>query len=194
MHHNRNVYRTVTQIAVDHGGLPPSAFFPYLNATYGVTQVAAVRRQADVRKDTVSLARLLDQIRGKPQRLTRDGFVERFGPDDIRAGFATWSRLFARRVRDYVDPALVKADLDELRAVAKQAKDWADKRVAHTGREQVAKPPTLGELDGAIDTIGRVCERNNLLLLGSSYHHLAPPGVREDLDALFRQAWVRCNE
>jgi hypothetical protein len=67
-------------------------------------------------------------------------------------------------------------------------------RVAHTGREQVAKPPTLGELDGAIDTSGRVFERYNLLLLGSSYHHLAPPGVREDLDALFRQAWVRCNE
>jgi hypothetical protein len=150
--------------------------------------------QADVRKDTVSLARLLDQIRGKPQRLTRDGFVERFDPDDIRAGFATWSRLLAGRVRDYVDPALVKADLDELRAAAEQAKDWADKRVAHTGREQVAKPPTLGELDGAIDTIGRVFERYNLLLLGSSYHHLAPPGVREDLDALFRQAWVRCNE
>jgi hypothetical protein len=45
MHHNRNVYRTVTQIAVDNGGLPPSAFFLYLNATYGVTQVAAVRNR-----------------------------------------------------------------------------------------------------------------------------------------------------
>jgi hypothetical protein len=195
MHHNRNVYRTVLAIAVEHGKLPPSAFFLYLNATYGVTQVAAVRRQADVRRGTVSLARLLDQIKGEPQRLTRDGFVERFDPDDIRAGFAKWSELFAGRVRDYVDPALVKADLDELGAAAKQAKDWADDNVAHTGRERrVAKPPTLGELDGAIDTIGRVFERYNLLLLGSSYHHLAPLGVREDLDALFRQAWVRCNE
>jgi hypothetical protein len=80
MHHNRNVYRTVLAIAVEHGGLPRSAFLLYLNATYGVTQVAAVRRQTDVRKDTVSLARLLGQIKAEPQRLTREGFVERSEP------------------------------------------------------------------------------------------------------------------
>jgi hypothetical protein len=97
-------------------------------------------------------------------------------------------------VGEYVDPALVKADLDELEAAAEQAKDWADNRVAHTGRERVVKPPTHGELDGAIDTIGRVFERYNLLLLGSSYAYLAPAGVPEDLDALFRQAWVRSTE
>jgi hypothetical protein len=195
MHHNRNVYRTVIKIAVEHGGLPASAFFNFLNATYGVTQVPAVRRQTDNRKDVVSLNRLLMGIKDKPERLTRDGFVERYDPDDVNAGFATWSSLFPGR--EYVDPGLVKADLGELRTAAEQAKQWVDDRVAHTarvahtGRARVVKPPTHGELDNAIDTIGHVFQRYNLLLRGSSYLSLAPEGVPDDLDALFRQAWVR---
>jgi hypothetical protein len=39
MHHNRNVFRLVLEIAVAHGDLPPSEFFrylpPYLRAVSG---------------------------------------------------------------------------------------------------------------------------------------------------------------
>jgi hypothetical protein len=191
MHHNRNVFRRVNEIAVARS-LPPSSFFGYLTATYGVTQVAAVRRQADPGKHSVCLYRLLDEISRKRQRLSREWFFKMYEPDLEESAAAGWE-LFAGQGGQYVDPKLVQADLRDLTTAAKRAKDWADERVAHTGREPAVRTPTLGELDGAIDTIGRLFQRYNLLLRGRELATLAPDpaAVEADLNALFGRAWIR---
>jgi hypothetical protein len=191
MHHNRNVFRWVNEIAVAHG-LPPSSFFGYLTATYGVTQVAAVRRQADPGKRSVCLHRLLGEISTKPQRLTREWFFANYEPELEEPAAAGWE-LFAGQVGQYLDPRLVQADLRDLTTAAKRAKDWADERVAHTGRESAERTPTFGELDRAIDTIGALFQRYNLLLRGSEYVTLAPDpaAVEADLNALLGRAWIR---
>ena len=43
--------------------------------TYMTTQAVAIRRQADIRKDVASLGRLLLELRGNADRLTRDFWV-----------------------------------------------------------------------------------------------------------------------
>jgi hypothetical protein len=191
MHHNRNVFRSVNEIAVAHG-LPPSSFFGYLTATYGVTQVAAVRRQADPKSGSVCLHRLLREISSKRLRLSREWFFKMHPPELEESAAAGWER-FAGQAGQYVDRKLVQADLSDLTTAAKRAKGWADERVAHTGREQAVMTPTFGELDGAIDTIGRLFQRYNLLLRGRELATLAPDpaAVEADLNALFSRAWIR---
>jgi hypothetical protein len=190
MHHNRNVFRRVNDIAVEHG-VPPSSFFGYLTATYGVTQVAAVRRQADPRSGSVCLYRLLDEISTKRQRLSREWFFKMYEPEREEHAAASWER-FAGKVEHYVDPKLVQADLSDLTTAAKRAKDWADERVAHTGREAAERTPTFGELDRAIDTIGALFQRYRILLRGRELATLLvnPVAVEVDLNALFSRAWI----
>jgi hypothetical protein len=80
-------------------------------------------------------------------------------------------------------------DLDDLISAAEGAKHWADNRIAHHGQEPVKEspPPTLDDLDKAIDTIGILFCRYNLLLRGDTFRYpLKWAGVKGDLDLLFR--------
>jgi hypothetical protein len=108
-----------------------------------------------------------------------------------REALAAWDALFNGRAGEYADASQVQADFEELQAAAEQAKVWADRHIAHTGRERADRAPTVGELDTAIDTIGEIFKRYNQLLHGSSYLTLEPPGMRVDLTELFGRAWVR---
>jgi hypothetical protein len=195
MHFYREIYRGVTQIAVDHGGAPSSAFFSYLTDTYGQTQLVGIRRQADTRMDTISIRRLLREIRKNPKQLTREWYSDMYGqePGMQARAEATWNELFAGQIGEYLDPRLVRADLDDLISAAERAKHWADNRLAHHGRERVEEgPPTLDDIDRAIDTIGALFRRYNLLLRGDMFKYaLTWAGMKGDLNALFSRACIR---
>jgi hypothetical protein len=50
---------------------------------------------------------------------------------------------------------------------------------------------TRGELDSAIDALGALMKRYDLLLRGASWVALVPEGIRLDLETLFSQPWIR---
>jgi hypothetical protein len=75
--------------------LPPSYFWQYLGDTYAATQALAIRRQADLRKDVISLARLLTDLSRDAGYMTRQAFLELWPEDD--QGYA--SMQFAGPVR-----------------------------------------------------------------------------------------------
>jgi hypothetical protein len=76
MHLQRDAWREVSKIIQDHGHLPDSYWWEFMLDTYMTTQAVAIRRQADICKDVASLAKLLQQLRGDPKRVTRDFWIE----------------------------------------------------------------------------------------------------------------------
>lgn len=103
---------------------------------------------------------------------------------------AAWE-LYADDGDDHIDPKLVKRDLAELEKAAKKAKDWTDAHIAHAGRERLDVTLTRGELDFAIDTLGVLMRRYDLLLRASRWLALVPEGIRLDLETLFGQPWIQ---
>jgi hypothetical protein len=189
---SRHVFRAVTAFLTENEDLPPSSFYSYLLSTYGDSQVIGVRRQTDARKQHVSLAGLIIEIKTEPERLTRERFLttHEFGfpprtEDD-------WERNFAGETHEHVDPKLVAADLEELEAATEVTKTWADKRVAHTDTKRMTAEErmTIEKIDQGIDTIGRLFRRYDLLLRGESIVIL-DWDVKADLLPLFRVPWVR---
>jgi HEPN superfamily AbiU2-like protein len=197
LHHNRDVYRTVGRIVDEHGGLPPSLFFDYTQRTYAVTQCAAIRRQAEVHPArVVSLASLLAEMDAEPERLTRERFIAQYDDPDPyfeQLGQATFDERFAGEAGDHIDPRIVEADLNELRAASEKVERYVDRYIAHTDREGLETLPTFGEIDEAIDTIGRLFKKYALLLTASGWATLEPV-PQHDWLAIFRQAWIKPDE
>ena len=72
----RQVYRTVGEMISTNPKLQrPSHFHDYLTRTYATHIATGIRRQVDIRKDTLSMRRLLREIAKSPRCLSRDRYV-----------------------------------------------------------------------------------------------------------------------
>src|SRR5258707_279337 len=94
--HYRAVYRRVAEIInTREPQLPPSVFLDVWQSSYVTTQAAAVRRQADTRRDVASLGRLLVEIAARPRLLTREAFLAPWAPEDrVPRGDESFTRNF----------------------------------------------------------------------------------------------------
>jgi hypothetical protein len=71
MHHHRDVFWKVIEIAENNEELPESLFWGYFQDTYAVSQGAAVRRQAEDCQRVVTLGKLITDIGDDPERISR---------------------------------------------------------------------------------------------------------------------------
>ena len=159
----REVYDHAPDRARSHG-----TFDNWLAGNYWRTQVMAVRRQVDQRRDVVSLRRLLLQIKKHPEVLN----VERVARDRD-ADAAQAARDLASLVRvdgDHIEAAEVEEDLFQLKKDTHSVRRLATKSVAHYDEklhEIVLEPVTWGELNAAIDTIVELFTKFRQLVLGA---------------------------
>jgi hypothetical protein len=193
MHLQRFAWNEVGAILDANGQLPDSYWWEFMRDTYATTQAVAVRRQADTDPRAASLAKLIEEIRDDPSRMTRAHWLDHWkaGVPIARAiGEASWNTNFAGAVGTHLDPAIPAADFDALQAAASRVKKYVDRHVAHSdGRpSSVAVTATLTEVHEAIDVIGGLFQRYFNLLTGNSTQVV--PVIPHDWKVVFRQPWI----
>jgi hypothetical protein len=210
LHHYRQLWRELAEIT-QAANLPPSVFFDALPVWYVSTQGAAVRRQLDRTRGTVSLIRLLDDIQQNPGVVTRDRHIAAWCG---QAGEPAWGdgaadaealrdelRLrdanrnfdrFAGAGRDTIDRALVRADVAELERAGEVVKRYVDQAVAHTALNPERSVPTYGDLNAAMDRVAELVAKYASLLNAEILWGFEP-AIQEDWKAPFRQAWIAAD-
>jgi len=191
MHAHRYVWQQLQQIISENTNVPASYWWTFLQETYAASQAVAIRRQADVRKDVVSLGRLIHTVKANAAHLTRDRWMALWGADDLRHASAFWDAEFAGNISTHLDPAIPAADLRQLRETAKDVKGYADQHVAHTAESAVTDQITLtyDDLHAAIDSIGDLFRKYHHLLTGISYGRLVPH-IYPSWTDVFKQPWM----
>lgn len=187
----RSFYRGVVEFTQGNANIPASSFFDALGAWYATTQVIAVRRQTDLDKQAVSLARLLSSMATNPSVMTRARFVELFGDEEH------WQRhaheqydKYAGAGADSIPAEPYQQDLDELLEVARPIKDYVDRMVAHTDQRELTDVPTFEELNAAIEQLEKLLNKYMVLLTATSVPS-ADPVHQADWKAAFRIAWLQ---
>lgn len=150
----------------------------------------AVRRQADKRKDVVSLRRLLGLLEKYADEFTRDRFIRRWAPDQtidafgLREANGVFDQFTATDGDRAVSKRRIQADREMLEARTSPIHRYVDTYLAHDGVEK-SPIPTYGELDEAIDCIGEMLKRYYLLLAQTTIVELTPV-TQKDWLAEFR--------
>jgi hypothetical protein len=184
----------------------PSLYHDFVASCYVAYAVMAVRRQVRRRRDSVSLVKLLKEIEDHPDVMSRTRFTDMYPvglPRDILAT-ADYDR-FADRNGNQVSPEVVRQDRlklgdheksepqqdrDRLESAVKRVIMLADKRVAHLDYTKPIDPvPTYADLDEAIDTLGSVFNKYNVLLTGTSLLTMEPT-IAVDWTAIFQVPWL----
>jgi hypothetical protein len=82
---HRHVWNEAGEIIEGNAELPDSYWWEFMRDTYATTQAVAVRRQADTHPDAASLGKLIQEIEGDSQRITREWWL---GLWDLTGPFA----------------------------------------------------------------------------------------------------------
>jgi hypothetical protein len=111
-----------------------NSFYVWIASTYEDSALMAVRRQVDVDARSISLARLLKEIIGCSQVLSRERFVEQvvtqYSSKSEGAAHSEFDRLVGAGA-DHMNSDTVQAELADLRERTKGIKEYTNKRVAH---------------------------------------------------------------
>jgi hypothetical protein len=193
----RDYWRGLAQMTQANPDIPPSTIFNVLAIWYGSAMMIGIRRQTDRRNDSVSLWRLLTEMAQRPNVITRSRHVAVW----VRDGYdADWrSRegdksftTFAGEGAETIPPDRTFADRQRLWDVAEPIIRHVNKRLAHREEDERALPavPTYGEINRAVDLVGELLNRYQLLLKASTWHPLEPVH-HEDWTQAFTVAWKK---
>lgn len=183
---NRVVWKTINEIVANHPDMPASHYFAIQAQNYATTQAVAVRRQAEVGGQVITLARLLAELAWDPQRMTRDRFVSMYPWGMQHIGDEEFDS-FAVSGESHIDPVRLGQDQATLSTRCDHVRRYVNTRLAHFG-ETATPPPTFDDLDTAIDTLGSLFKRYTLLLEGADRR--IEPVPQYDWLAPFRIAWI----
>ena len=193
MHMHWETWSHVQKMLAANPALPNSYWWAFMSDTYGITQAVAVRRQLDTHRDVASLGKLVSEIAEEPEIVTRSFWLrlrDTDHPIDVQLADESWRHTFGGEVRDHLDPAIPKADLDAARRASEGVRKYVDQHLAHSDRQAVPAPvPSVPELHYAIDVIGHLFKKYATLLTASDWITLVPI-VQYDWMALFREPWM----
>ena len=187
---SRHVYNETVAIIHANKSLPKtSVFYGQLQVWYADSVIMAIRRQAKIDRQAISLARLMDEMRENPELISREYWT------DLCKGYVVEEfsdRMFdhlAGRGAKHVDPTVVEADLVRFRNSLRSCERWADKRVAHFDAGKAPKPPTFGELDEALESLDEMLKKYFNLVTADAIAFTTPE-IQYNWKRIFEHPWM----
>ena len=163
-------------------------FHSLFDQNYIRSQGLGVRRQVEVRKDVISIGRLLDGVSKNAGAVTRKRFLHELYPGESDLGNQFFDELAGAGAMA-LDASVPTDQLQRLESVTAQVREWVTKEVAHfdpaTG--SFSERLTFGDVHGAIDLLFQTMNYYQQLLLGQTVDDsitMAP------WEAVFREPWI----
>lgn len=187
---HQNIFWEVQNIIKNNPKLDkPSSFYQFMGSTFAAYALMSIRRQVKINKDSISFARLLQEIYDNPKDISRKRFVSLYERSIVRDLADRDFNKFTKPGLEHIDPVLVSGDLHRLRTQAKKCEAFADKTVAHI---DLAKPKQIPVFKDLNDTIGVLCvllKRYWLLFRAEGLVSVLPT-YQYDWKAIFREPWI----
>lgn len=167
----------------------PGNFFHWLGDVAKRDVAVGIRRQMDIDGRSVSLMRLLMELRDNCRLLSRERYVA-FARAEMRWRAAEEFDAYAGIDGDHLDPQRVVDDIARMRDGTDTVKKYVNKRIAHY--DQVALRPrsqlTFADLGRAHALVESTFVRYARLLTGS--HKETRKAWSFDWQATFQRAWL----
>ena len=188
---HQQIFRDIQDIIKANPNIQkPNAFYRFLEDTYGAYIVIGIRRQIKCDKDSISLIRLLTEIKQNPCVMSRNRFVGLYQAGLQSVAMDIFDEHFSGNCTNHIDPAIVQQDLDKLKAHNVKVEEYADKRVAHHDKRK-PKVLTFCELDPPINCLKKLVIKYHLLLTATDLTNcFVPPYLEADMKVIFSVPWI----
>lgn len=188
---NQHIFREVQTIVKANPKLQiPSSFYEWMGVSYAASIAVGIRRQLDTDSRSVSLARLLMEMRQRPGIITRRRFRSFYRGHPVAEQFSNrdFDRL-AGRGKDHVGIGIFKGDLSRLKQAGRRLRRFVNKRVAHFDQRKFKNPPTYKEVDQCLEVMETLLKKYVLMLRAEAHMNILPTW-QYDWKAIFRVPWI----
>lgn len=183
---DRTIYLKIGDIVAGDKHYPEkSIVYNFLAYTYGSTIAAGIRRQLDIDKDCISLAKILLEIQQNVRLIKRTNYVSIDYKNKRDPVTESWvktrlNKEFTRMAGrgDYIDQQIIDRDFNKLdkvnNVVVRKITAYTDRFIAHQDKRQkkildLRNVPVFKELHLMIDTLQELFEKYHLLITGGGY-------------------------
>ncbi len=187
---DRHVYREVQAMIASNPELQvPSVFYSWMNRAYVADMAVAIRRQTDKDSRSISLLRLIQDVRDHPEVISRRRYVGLYRSGRMRTLGNRSFEHYAKRGTDQINPAVVRKHERELLAAERKLRRFVNRHVAHRSMHPMRHLPTYGDLDACLDLLERLLKDYKLLIEAAGLSRVVPV-VQYDWQKPFRVAWI----
>ncbi len=198
---NHYMFRLLRAVFVTNGQLSDEGgfIFNWIIKIYTDSALMLLRRELDLQAGAENLRNLLFDIIEHPSVLTRARYRAAWGdqgPFDRQMADRAFDSFSPCRIAgtpdaDYIDPAVVRADLDQVVGDAEEIREYAERTRAHRTAERRVDTPdiTFSALHEAISDVRRIVEKYYAILTLGIIRRWEPV-PQYDTIAPFMRAWV----
>jgi len=188
---NRHIFWEVQEIIKKNKKIQkPNSFYEFFGSAYASLAVMGIRRQVKINKQSISFARLLDQITKTPSVISRQRFVALYGVDSMMKEIGERDfKKFADKTGKHINPADVMIDLENLWKKAAKCEKFADMRMAHFDKRALKNPPTFKDLDECIDYLEELLKKYTVIFRATCLASVLPTW-QYDWKEIFHSAWI----
>jgi hypothetical protein len=165
-------------------------FLWWVRFGYARSQALGVRRMADMSRDVLSLAKLIDRVWRFPTVLTRERFLAMQGASVGNLGLLAqrWFDDLAG-AGDYIDPRIPAQDFEALQTKTAIVRKWVNTSVAHLNpKGRPLGTFRLQAIHEAVDVVADLFTKYNALIGGET---LASGVIMPYWPTVFRVPWIQ---
>lgn len=167
-----------------------NSYYRYLAGSYASYAIIGVRRQLKIDKQSISFARLLNEISESPELLSRNYYVSLYQGSSVKDLANDDFNQYADPGAAHICGSMPKQDLADLRQQAEKCEEYADKRIAHRDKREPKQPPTFSEVDACVDHLDALYVKYFGLFHASHMDTLLPVW-QYDWTEIFRTPWLQ---
>jgi len=157
-------------IRENHGIL----FCDFVRSCYGIQAATGIRRHAKKEKDSISLMKLLDQLRKSANQFTYTFYLQQF---PIKEDEWEWQKsTFASFSENtcFLSVSSILNDIESIKTIAGRLSDFTDRVIAHLDQRGIQESVTYDDLAESINLFNRTACKYLTLIIGDGYTTLEP--------------------
>lgn len=165
-----------------------ATFLVWFRLAFARSQAMGVRRMADMRRDVVSLAKLIARVRQRPSILSRERYLanQSLAGDDLR----TWANATFDTIAglgDHISTQIPAQDFDDLQTKTASTVEWVNRSVAHLKNGRPVQGPPLQDVHDAVDVVVNLFAKYDALIRGNT---LVRGVIMDPWPYIFTVPWI----
>lgn len=147
-------------------------FCDFVRECYAVQAAISIRRHVKIKEDSISLMKLLVQIKESANQFSYEFYLTRYPVN----GFEWQKSTFQSFSKDgkIISEETIDDDMQELKNIGHQVSNFVDRVIAHLDKRGSDEKVTYGDLDQAIDLLNKITCKYITLITSAGYMSLQP--------------------
>lgn len=158
-------------------------FCDFVRQCYGVQAALGIRRHIKTDDDSISLMRLLEQIRRCASQFTYDFYLERYPIINEHESQKLKFQEFSDDGK-IISEHKIDSDIQELKTIGSKVSNLVDRIIAHLDKRGTEEEVTYKDLDGSINVFNKITLKYINLITFAGFLSLTPT-IQSDWTKIF---------